>query len=130
MAVATYIGVVQKGLIHLDERVALPEGTKVHVVVPGLVDEHAARRKANRWPAEWVGDIVMADRAEQVQSSNGRLIWRFGAFITSPSHAPLGPIGYVDVDAVNGVVLTDRSAAQEMITRGEHLISTLSSPEG
>ena len=43
----------------------------------------------------------------------------FGAFVTAPSHEPIGPIGYVDVDATSGVVLTDKRVTQEMIARGE-----------
>lgn len=129
MAVATYIGVVQEGRIHLEERPPLPEGSLVYVVVPAMVDERTARRKANRWLAEWVGDMVMADRAERVQLPDGRLTWRFGAFITSLSHDPIGPIGHVDVGATSGTVMASEQVAQEMIARGERLVSASSSPE-
>lgn len=129
MAIATYVGVVQEGRIRLEERVTLPEGSRVYVVVPTLVDERTARRKANRWLAEWVGDMVMADRAEQVQLPDGRPVWRFGAFITSLAHNPIGPIGHVDVEASSGLVLTDIQMAQEMIARGECLVPAPSPPE-
>ncbi len=118
MAVATYVGIVREGRIHLAEPVTLPEGSQVYVVVPTVIDERLAHRKANRWLIENVGNMVMADRAALVQSA-GRSVWRFGAFITALSHEPLGPIGHIEVDAVNGEVLADVHLAEEMVRRGE-----------
>lgn len=31
--------------------------------------------------------------------------WRFEVFITSLTHKPWGPVGYVEIDAINGLVL-------------------------
>jgi hypothetical protein len=84
------------------------------------VDEHAARRKANRWLVERVGNMVMADRP-LLTHSEGQLVWRFDAFVTSLSHVPRGPIGHVDVDATTGDVLTDDCAVEEMRCRGTSL---------
>ena len=81
------------------------------------VDEYTARRKANRWLVERVGNMVMADHPILTQSE-GQPIWRFDAFVTSLSHAPRGPIGYVDVDATTGKVLADNRAVEEMRQRG------------
>jgi hypothetical protein len=88
------------------------------------VDERTARRKANRWLVERVGNMVMADQPLLTQSGE-QPIWRFAAFVTSLSHAPRGPIGYVSVDATTGDVLTDDSAVEEMRHHGaglEHLL--------
>ena len=81
------------------------------------VDEHTARRRANRWLVERVGNMVMADHPILTQSE-GQPVWRFDAFVTSLSHAPRGPIGYVDVDATTGDVLADDRAVEEMRQRG------------
>jgi hypothetical protein len=129
MTIATYLGVVREGRIHLIEQAPLEEGSQVYVVVPGIVDERTARRKANRWLIENVGNMIMADRSTLLQSSD-RATWRFEAFITASSHEPLGPIGQVDVDAATGQVLTDVSIAEEMIRRGEHFGCALPSAEG
>ena len=81
------------------------------------IDEYAARRKANRWLVERVGNMVMADQPRLIQSED-RPVWRFGAFVTSLSHAPRGPIGHVDVDAITGVVLSADHVVEEMKQHG------------
>jgi hypothetical protein len=47
MNATTFTGTVKAGKIELDPTVTLPEGSQVSVVVPGILDEHLARRKAN-----------------------------------------------------------------------------------
>ncbi len=121
MSVATYIGTVRHGHIDLIEPVNLPEGSQVYVVVPTAVDERAARHKANGWLIDNVGNMVMADQPTLAHANN-RLVWRFGAFVTSLSHQPLGPIGYLDVDATTGEALGDTRLAAEMIVRGESTV--------
>ena len=88
--------------------------------VQAAVDERTARRKANRWLVEQVGNVVMADQSVLTQSE-GRLVWRFGAFVTSLSHAPRGPIGHVDVDATTGEVLADKRTVEDMKQLGTSL---------
>ena len=84
------------------------------------VDEHTARRKANRWLVERVGNMVMADRPLLTQFE-GQPVWRFDAVVTSLSQAPRGPIGHVDVDAATGQVLADDHDAERMKQRGASL---------
>jgi len=86
-------------------------------------DEHHARRKANRWLAEYVGDMVMADHPLLTRIGE-RSVWRFGAYVTSLHRDPFGPVGYVDVDAETGTVLADKSTAEEIALRGERLERT------
>ncbi len=117
----TYEGIVQQGRIRLPAGTALPEGVRVLVTVLPAVDEIRARRTANRWLAENVGDMVMANQATLVMLADDRQAWRFGAFVTSSSRDPFGPIGYVEVDTGTGAVLTDNIAAEEMAQRGERL---------
>ena len=120
MGVTTLIGVVRNGQIALIDSAPLIEGSQVYVVIPDTLDGQTARRKANRWLVENVGNMVMADHPTSAQE-NGRSIWRLGAFVTSLSREPRGPIGYVDVDAVTGQVLNTHVSIEEMIQRGEHL---------
>ena len=84
------------------------------------VDEHSARRRANRWLVEQVGNMVMAGQPLLTQGDL-RPVWRSCAFVTSLSQAPRGPIGHVDVDAATGEVLTDDHAVTEMKRRGRSL---------
>ena len=88
--------------------------------VRAAVDERVARRTANRWLVERVGNMVMADQPLLTQSE-GQLVWRFGAFVTSLSHAPRGPIGHVDVGATTGEILTDERAVEDMKQLGTSL---------
>jgi len=118
MASITYEGVVQQGHICLNTETSLPEGARVLVVVLPYTGSDYARRKANRWLAEYVGDMVMADQPLLTQSED-RPIWRFGAYVTSLHHEPFGPVGYVDVDAETGTVLASEDVAQEIATYGE-----------
>ena len=117
---STYEGVVHQGHIRLPPGAALPDGARVYVtVVPGM-DERVARRQANRWLGEHVGDKVMADEGVLVRAGS-RQVWRFGAFVTCASRDPFGPIGYVEIDAEDGAILTDDAAVGEMVQRGEQL---------
>jgi len=84
------------------------------------VDEGTARHKANRWLVERVGNMVMADQPRLVRSED-RAVWRCDAFVTSLSHPPRGPIGYIDVDATTGEVLTTERAVEEMRRHGVSL---------
>ena len=84
------------------------------------VDEHTARRKANRWLVERVGNMVMADRPLLTQSG-GQPVWRFDAVVTSLSYAPRGPIGHIDVDTATGQVLADDHDVEKMKQRGASL---------
>ncbi len=117
---ATYTGIVHEGQIQLAERVTLPEGSMVYVLVPLSVDVNIARRKANRWLLEYVGNMLRANHPRFVRTQTHTL-WRFGVFVTALSHAPLGPVGYVDVDATSSEVLTDEQAAEEIASHGERL---------
>lgn len=131
MDVETYVGVVAKGQIRLLEPTVLPEGSRVYVVVPtsesDFLDERIARRKANRWLLENVGNLVMADHPQLKQADN-RIIWEFGAFLTAQGRQPVGPIGNVMVDARSGGVLNDAETIEEMIVRGESLTRNAFSP--
>jgi len=115
----TYRGVIQEGRIHLTDA-SLPEGAHVLVTVIPFTDERYARRKANRWLAEYVGDMVMADHPLLTHSGE-RQVWRFGAYVTSLQRDPFGPVGYVDIDAETGAVLMDETTAEEIAQRGECL---------
>jgi len=91
-----------------------------HKHVRPAIDEYTARRKANRWLVERVGNMVMADHPTLTQSE-GKPVWRFDAVVTSLSHAPRGPIGHVDVDAATGQVLADDHDVERMKLRGASL---------
>lgn len=118
----TYEGIVQSGQVRLPAGTHLPEGARVYVTIVPTLDEHSARRKAARWLAENVGDMVMPGSATLIHQAK-HTAWRFPAMVGSPFDEPRGPIGRVDVDAENGVVLSSSTLANVMIQNAEHLDS-------
>lgn len=123
MTTMTYLGKLHKGKVELDSLLDLPEGSEVYVVVKPNLDLRQARRKANGWLVDNVGNMVMADDGALLQM-NGLWVWRFHAYITALSHEPYGPIGQVDVDATTGSILVSEHTVQKMLQRGAHISRT------
>ncbi len=115
-----YIGTVRNGKIELDKPLTLPEGSQVRVTPLTMLDERTARRRADRWLEDHIGNVVAAKNSRLIHLDE-REIWRFEAFVTGPNIDPLGPIGQVDLDAFTGQILTTSEMAKEMITRGANL---------
>lgn len=120
MKATTFSGTVRAGKIELDPTVTLPEGCQVSIVVPTILDEQVARRTANGWLIDHVGNMVMAQDGRFVQDEP-QSIWQFKAFITALSHEPLGPIGYILVNAHNGQILNDLASIEAMVHVGQQL---------
>jgi hypothetical protein len=123
----THEGVVRDGKVRLPAGTQLPEGARVYVTVVPTLDERSARRKAARWLAENVGDMVMPGPAALTRESE-HTVWRFPAMVGSPFDKPRGPIGHVDVDAENGTMLSPFTLVNEMIRNAEQLDGPVLSP--
>ncbi len=126
-----YEGVVRRGRIELSEKTELPEGSHVVIILTGpnpLIDESAARRKANRWLVESVGNLLAADEGRLVEIE-GRPLWRFGAYVTGRGHPPLGPIGHVDVDAYQGELLASDDQSEKLRVNAKALVGSIFCPE-
>jgi hypothetical protein len=116
-----YIGVIREGRVEFETPVALPEGSQVVVFLTKL-DEQTARRKANTWLAEHVGNVVGTAKQGVLLQTGNQAIWRFEAFVTGVTYiTPLGPLGQVDIDANTGQVLNNQQLAQELIKRATEL---------
>lgn len=115
----TYTGIVHDGRIEVALPIDLPEGSRVYIIASPEIDEPTARRKANGWLIDHVGNMIMADNGILVQVSQA-LCWRFGAFITSLAHEPFGPIGYVEVNAHTGEILSNEQTVKRMYENGRH----------
>jgi hypothetical protein len=120
----TYIGVIREGRVEFETPVALPEGCQV-VVLPAKLDERTARRKANSWLAENVGNVVGTEKHGVLLQTGNQAVWRFEVFVAGVTYTvPMGPLGQVDVEANTGQVLTDQQIAQEMIKRAKELATS------
>lgn len=128
-AVATYSGIVKKGKIQSPAASELPEGSQVIVLSAAQwdgsapIDPHIARRKANGWLVSHVGSVIA--QQPQLMQENGRLRWRFAAFLATMGHPLRGPVGFVDVDAYSGEVLTKENDAEELIVNATDIATSL-----
>lgn len=118
----TYVGTIRGGKIELDKPVALPEGSQVIVLVAQL-DEQTARRKANTWLANYVGNVVGTQKSGLLLQLKDKTVWQFQVFVAGVTYAsPIGPLGKVEIDADSGQVLSDEAVAQEIIHCAQTLI--------
>jgi hypothetical protein len=115
-----YEGVVAHGIVQLPPEAQLPDGTRVQIVPITTLNEKQARRKAARWLAMKVGHLLMPMNGEFIEQTE-RPIWRFTIWLSSPWQAPRGPIGTLDVDAVDGTILAQPDIRKEFIRNAEQL---------
>ncbi|MCB0164994.1 MAG: hypothetical protein KDI79_12255 [Anaerolineae bacterium] len=83
----------------------------VHIEAEVLSAE-AARREANYWLLENVGNLLRTDNPELVLGE--QLVWRVDIVLTSPTRGQVGAIGRLELDAITGKVLADETLAEEL----------------
>ena len=91
---------------------------KVHVDTE-VMDPEIARRRANVWLLETVGNLLGAENAELILSEPLR--WRYDVILglpdlTHPGTGDLFRVGMIEVDATTGEVLNREQLAQELHT--------------
>lgn len=91
----------------------------VHVQAE-IVSPLTARRQANVWLLENVGNLLRAEAPELVVRD--RLAWRVDVVLTSPSRGTIGRVGQLELDAITGQVLADESVAQELCAHARTLV--------
>jgi hypothetical protein len=79
----------------------------------------AARRAANVWLLENIGNLLRADNPELVLGEP--LVWRVDIVLTTPSRGQVGLVGRLELDAITGEVLADETLAEELIPRARAL---------
>lgn len=90
----------------------------VHIQAEVLSAE-VARRRANVWLLENIGNLLRAESPELVLGE--RLVWRVDVTLTSPSRGRVGVIGRLEIDATTGEILADESLAEELLPRAQAL---------
>lgn len=90
----------------------------VHVETE-VMDPEIARRKANVWLLETVGNLLGAQNAELILSEP--LCWRYDVILGMPDldHPGTGDlfrVGMIEVDATTGEILNQEQLAQELHT--------------
>jgi len=91
----------------------------VHVLAE-VVSAEVARRRANAWLLENVGNLLRAEAPELVAGE--RLVWRVDVVLTSPTRGTLGHVGRLEIEATTGKVLADATLAQGIIAHAQTLV--------
>ncbi|NJM40448.1 MAG: hypothetical protein HC853_06630 [Anaerolineae bacterium] len=78
----------------------------VHIATEVIAPE-VARRKANGWLLDQVGNLLIGQNPELV--AGDAMVWRVTVVLTSPARGHVGTLGTVDVDAATGDVLADEA---------------------
>src|SRR5262245_25271416 len=84
----------------------------VHIQAEVLSAE-VARRRANRWLLENVGNLLRAEALELVVGD--QLMWRVEVVLTSPAQGRVGWVGRLFLDASTGQVVADEDSIQEIL---------------
>ncbi len=92
----------------------------VHIQAEVLSAE-AARRAANYWLLENIGNLLRAENPELVLGE--RLVWRIDISLTSPTRGQVSVIGRLELDATTGQILADETLAEELLPRVHALIA-------
>jgi hypothetical protein len=90
----------------------------VHVQAE-VVSAEAARRRANVWLLENVGNLLRAEEPELVAGET--LTWRVDVVLTSPTRGALGRVGRLEIEAMTGEVLADETIAREIVDHAQAL---------
>ena len=86
-----------------------------------VLSADAARREANYWLLENVGNLLRADNLELLLGD--QLVWRIDIVLTSSTRGQVGVVGRIELDAITGEVLADETLAQELAPRAHALIA-------
>ena len=97
------------------EKTASRLQVSVHVQAEVTAPE-VARRQANVWLLEHVGNLLRAENPELILGE--QLVWRVDVVLTRPDVGAVGRIGRLELGAVTGKVLSDVATAQELTANG------------
>lgn len=86
-----------------------------------VMSAEAARRDANYWLLENVGNLLRAENPELVLGD--QLVWRIDIVLTSPTRGQVGVVGRLEIDATTGAILADETLAEELSPRAHALIA-------
>ncbi len=102
----------------------------VQISIEAVVNVAAkhARRRVTAWLASEVGNMLMAGEPCLVISRN--TVWRLPVLLTSSEKGMIGEVGWVDVDAASGELMTSDELRAQILNHVNKLIRTAPSPIG
>ena len=91
-----------------DTRLQISVHVHTDVVAPEI-----ARRRANVWLLEHVGNLLRAEAPELILEDP--LIWRMDVILTHPDVGPVGSVGRIEMEATTGEGLTEQDDVDALI---------------
>ncbi len=83
----------------------------IHIQAEVLSTE-AARREANYWLLENIGNLLRSDNPKLVLGE--QLVWQVDIVLTSPTRGQVGVVGRLELDAITGEVLADEILIEKL----------------
>ncbi|RLC61330.1 MAG: hypothetical protein DRI79_04690 [Chloroflexi bacterium] len=106
--------------VHLHER----ETVNLHVLPPRvLISAAAARRKVSRFVLDEISYLMGGEQPALVKTD--RLYWRVPVVLTYPTQGTVGTVGFIDVDAETGDLMTTSTLVEEL-THNAHALAARS----
>jgi hypothetical protein len=93
----------------------------ISTVQTEMISAEAARKQANVWLLENVGNLLRAESPELVLMD--KPVWRVAVSLTSPNLGSVGCVGNLELDAVSGEVLDSERVMAELHTNTYSLAS-------
>jgi len=93
---------------------------KIHLETE-VISAEVARRKANVWLLENVGNLLRAESPELIVGEP--LVWRVDIVLTSPTKGWVGRLGRLEMNATTADILTDCDSLVQEITPRAHTLA-------
>lgn len=84
-----------------------------------ILSPEAARRQANLWLLENVGNLLRAEAPELIAGE--QLVWRLDVMLTSPRRGIVGQVGRLELEASTGNIVAGDASAQEILDHAQAL---------
>jgi hypothetical protein len=97
---------------------ALRMSVVVHIATEVIAPE-VARRKANGWLLDHVGNLLIAQNPELVAGDS--MVWRVTVVLTSPTRGHVDRVGTLDLDAMTGQILADETLIAALQKQAQHV---------
>ncbi|MFQ6100564.1 MAG: antitoxin family protein [Anaerolineae bacterium] len=102
--------------VHLREQ----QTVKLHVLPPRvLISAADARRKVSRFVLDEISYLMGGEQPALVKTD--RLYWRVPVVLTNPTPGTVGTVGFIDVDAETGDLVTTPALIKELICNAHAL---------
>jgi galactose-1-phosphate uridylyltransferase len=94
------------------------------VTVEVEVTPRDAKKAVNVWLLQRLGQMLQADEPKLLIDED-RVFWHVPIVVATPDHAPVGPIGTLQVDAIEGTVVASSADLEQLRNAAELILLKL-----